>query len=404
MRGRRAFAVVTVYLVLLSVFAWGIYQLQREMAESRMGFGFDPSGGGVALSATVGQAIFSGLLVLETLLILVLAPAFTTGAISLEREKQTLELLVATPLSSLAMVLGKLFSALVYVILLILASIPLATIVFTFGGVGPEDLVKAYVFLFAVAFGAGAIGLFFSALLRRTQVATVATYLTTLALTLGATVLYVFWFAMAQGNTQGQGFIADQPRGTPPEGLLWLNPFIGDLDLMCATAIGGYSEACSAVNFITGEAANNGGGVVVQDGGFVQGDVVAEEGLAMPRPLPADCPPDAKCAVFDDIAVGPVQPQAFGQKTDLFWPSSALAFGTVGVLLSFLSSLLVSPTRRPLRGIRRRDRPVASWGPVVTAQDPALEAPLPPPAPPALPSSAAQTSPGVDEPALEPPR
>ena len=48
--------------------------------------------------------IFSGLLLVETLLVLVLAPAFTTGAISLEREKQTLDLLVATPLSTLGMV------------------------------------------------------------------------------------------------------------------------------------------------------------------------------------------------------------------------------------------------------------------------------------------------------------
>ena len=38
-------------------------------------------------------------------------PASTAGAISLEREKQTLDLLVTTPISSLAIVLGKLLSA-----------------------------------------------------------------------------------------------------------------------------------------------------------------------------------------------------------------------------------------------------------------------------------------------------
>ena len=49
---------------------------------------------------------------LETLLVAFLAPASTAGAISLEREKQTLELLAATPISSLAIVIGKLLSAL----------------------------------------------------------------------------------------------------------------------------------------------------------------------------------------------------------------------------------------------------------------------------------------------------
>jgi ABC-2 type transport system permease protein len=87
MRGRRAFVVLTFYLLLLSLFAWGIYQFQRQITQQA----FDPfSGSGVPISAVVGQAIFSGLLVLETLLVLVLAPAMTAGAISMEREKQTL--------------------------------------------------------------------------------------------------------------------------------------------------------------------------------------------------------------------------------------------------------------------------------------------------------------------------
>ena len=46
---------------------------------------------------------------LETLQVVFLAPALTAGAISLEREKQTLDLLVVTPISSLAIVIGKLF-------------------------------------------------------------------------------------------------------------------------------------------------------------------------------------------------------------------------------------------------------------------------------------------------------
>ena len=49
--------------------------------------------------------------------------AFTAGQISLEREKQTLEMLTATPISSLAIVIGKLLSALAYVFLLIAAGL-----------------------------------------------------------------------------------------------------------------------------------------------------------------------------------------------------------------------------------------------------------------------------------------
>ena len=42
----------------------------------------------------------------------------------MEREKQTMDLLAATPISSLAIVLGKLLSALSWILLLLLASIP----------------------------------------------------------------------------------------------------------------------------------------------------------------------------------------------------------------------------------------------------------------------------------------
>ena len=325
MRGRRAFVILTLYLLLLSVFAWGIYQFQRQIHDS--GFGF---GSGVPVSATVGHAIFSGLLILETLLVLVLAPALTSGAVSLEREKQTLDLLVATPLSTLAMVVGKLFSALTYVFLLILASIPVASIVFTFGGVGPEDVVRGYVYLFAVAFGTGAIALFYSALVRRTQAATVIGYLTVLALTLGATVLYAFWLAMAQDTTPERGF--DERRvleRRPPEALLWLNPFVADMDLVCGSSPAGFDPSCMIVGGVTGEP-------------FLQRMMGGPDPAAVG--VTTECGPNG---CVDRPMPGPdgVAVQQVGFSRDLFWPRSAIAFVGVGLLLTVLSSQLVSPTR-----------------------------------------------------------
>ncbi|HEV8516405.1 MAG TPA: ABC transporter permease subunit [Candidatus Limnocylindrales bacterium] len=342
MRGRRAFAIVTVYLVLLSVFTWGIYEFQRQINAWRFAPGaFDPSFGGslVPLSATVGQAIFSGLLVLETLLILVLAPALTSGAISLEREKQTLDLLVTTPLSRLALVVGKLVSALTYVVLLILASIPLSAIVFTFGGVGPEDIARAYLFLFAVAFGTGSIALFWSALLKRTQAATVITYLTVLGLTLGATVVYVFWFAMAQQASPGLFDDRTLTTRRPPEAVMWFNPFIGDLDLICGTSIAGIDPTCEMVNVVTGRSSP-----------------FATEPVPVGIEAAGDCPPNARCLPADGGAIGaPVKPgvDPFELLRDTFWPRSAIAFTSLGLILTLLSSRLVTPAVRRYRRFRR---------------------------------------------------
>ena len=358
MRGRRAFAVLTVYLLLLGVFAFAIYLYLKQQAVVGTTPGFTggfprepgfpgmpfPGGqtlaNGTALSAGIGHGIFGGLLFLETLLVLVLAPAFTTGAISLEREKQTLDMLVTTPLSTLGMVIGKLFSALTYVFLLILASVPLASLVFVFGGVGPEDLLRAYVFLFALAIGMGAIGLFISALVRRTQTATVITFVLVLLLSIGTAGVHQFW-QMVTRPSASTSVISQRP-GRAPEAVLWLNPFVADLDMVCATAPDSYHESCDYISSVTGRP-YFGTPTQPQPGILPGGGGAGLDGVIIDFAIP-DCPPNVRC-------VPPaVEPQAqvvsFGFPRDTFWPKSAAAFVLLGVTLTLLSAQLVSPTRR----------------------------------------------------------
>ena len=86
MRGRRAFVILTIYLVLLGGFAWMV-ELIMERAYTTRASAAAPR----QASASIGQGIFAALLMLETLQVVFLAPASTAGSISLEREKQTLE-------------------------------------------------------------------------------------------------------------------------------------------------------------------------------------------------------------------------------------------------------------------------------------------------------------------------
>jgi ABC-type transport system involved in multi-copper enzyme maturation permease subunit len=370
MRGRRAFIVLTVYLMLLGLFAFAIYVYLKQQAATGstiggfprpdIGFPGVPSGqtlsNGTALSAGIGHGIFGGLLFLETLLVLVLAPAFTTGAISLEREKQTLDLLVTTPLSTLGMVIGKLFSALVYVFLLIIASIPLASLVFVFGAVGPDDLVRAYIFLFALAFGMGALGLFVSAVVKRTQTATVITFVLVLVLSIGTAAAHQFWQVALRSGSSSSGLLLTSRAGRAPEALVWFNPFVSDLDLVCATAPDTYHESCAYISSVTGRpyfgSPTNTGSeppifrdfpVVPQPGGGFD-DVVAPDGAVNLNAV-IDCPPNARCGVPPAEALAD-QALSFGFPRDTFWPKSAAAFVGMGVILTLLAAQLVSPTRR----------------------------------------------------------
>ncbi len=200
MRGKRAFVILTLYLLLVAGFAWMI----ESLAERSYSGGFSSA---FSASSEIGRQMFMAIVFLLTLVTLILAPASTAGAISMEREKQTMDLLAVTPISSLAIVLGKLLSALSWILLLLLASIPVVALVFTFGGVSPDDVVRAYVVLLATAFAFGAIGVFVSALVRRTQAATVINLVAVIFLTAGTAFIFIFWTAMA-GNS---GFLPDQP-------------------------------------------------------------------------------------------------------------------------------------------------------------------------------------------------
>jgi ABC-type transport system involved in multi-copper enzyme maturation permease subunit len=353
MRGKRAFVLLTLYLVILGGFAWMVELLLEQAFSSNFG-------AQTYATAQIGRGVFIALLLLETLLVGLLAPAYTAGAISLEREKQTFDLLITTPISSLAIVLGKLFSALTYVFLLIISSIPLTALVFVFGGVAPEDVVKGYIMLLVTALGLGSIGLFCSALFRRTQAATVVTYFVVLAITLGAFFVWVFWGVMAGGSFGRDRFDQNGNRvpsreGRPPEALLWFNPGVSAVDVICGTETG-FGGTCSVIDVVTG-APDDQSGFVNGGGGVVFGPVV--------QPVQA---------------VPPIQAH------DTFWPRAAVAWLVLSFILILASVNLVSPTRRWHRPRLRGRAGNRAAPPVVSGS-----APEPPPAsgPPIAPDGGA---------------
>lgn len=374
MRGRRAFVVLTIYLLLLAAIAFGIYAYLQRQADLDAALrlrntddGFGSLGGvspGFALSASVGHALFSGILLLETLLVLVLAPAFTAGAISSEREHQTLDLLVTTPLSTLGVVVGKLIAALAWVLVLIVASVPLMSLVFVFGSVGPDDVLRAYVLLFTLAFGMGAVGLFLSALVRRTQAATVLASIVVLVLALGTIPVHALWSVLGTTATRTAGGLTTirQPnRG--PEALLWLNPIVGAMDLVCTTAPGGYERlTCDYVAAVTHTPFFGGRADseidIVEDRWAV--DIGDADGVAWAVPAP-----ERLVAVgrFPDVMGTSQAVASFGFPRDTFWPRNAAAFVVLGVILTLLSTQLVAPTRRlhlRLRGRGTGSRPTVT--------------------------------------------
>lgn len=176
MRGPRAFMVLTAYLLLMSAFVTLLYMVY-VVSTNEVYNGTS--------SQVVGKFVFGAVVGIELLLVCFIAPAFTAGAISGERERQTYDLLQTTLLSAHALVLGKLASALSYIFLLLIAAFPLQSLAFLLGGVSPEEVLIASGLLVATAWLFGAAGVFFSSFMRRTLGSTVLTYAFALMATLG---------------------------------------------------------------------------------------------------------------------------------------------------------------------------------------------------------------------------
>ena len=173
---------------------------------------------------SVGTSIYTMLAVVQFVLILLITPAQTAGSISGEREKQTLDMLLATQMSPFRIILGKLLSSMSYMILLIFTSLPLFSLIFLFGGVTPGDMAKLFLFYIITVFAIGSIGIFFSALLKRTVLSTVLSYLSMFLLGLISVILGFYLLSRQQ--------IGSNPPPASIPYVLYVNPAVGLADIL----------------------------------------------------------------------------------------------------------------------------------------------------------------------------
>lgn len=129
-----------------------------------------------------GQEGYAAMLAFQFFLLLLVTPAMTASAISGERERQTLDLLLVTHTGSLRIVLGKLGESLGLMLLLILATLPAMCLVLVTGSMTLLQVLVGLCFLAVTAFAMLSVGMLCSALLRRTVAATVVTYLAVFAI------------------------------------------------------------------------------------------------------------------------------------------------------------------------------------------------------------------------------
>jgi ABC-type transport system involved in multi-copper enzyme maturation permease subunit len=109
--------------------------------------------------ANAGAFSFQIIAYLQIGLICVLAPVFMAGAIAQEANPRTWDIMLTTPLSAAQLVLGNLLGRLLFVIALLIASLPLFAVTQYFGGVPGRSIFASYAIAAMAALLVGAIAI-----------------------------------------------------------------------------------------------------------------------------------------------------------------------------------------------------------------------------------------------------
>jgi ABC-2 type transport system permease protein len=183
----KSFLGILFYLLALSILIIGFVFIE-SMNNSQGYFKPDQS-----------REMFMILSVLQLALILFITPGLTAGVISSERERQTLNIMLTTTQSSTSIIVSKLLSSISFLLLLIIASLPLYSIVFLFGGISPGQLLTMIGFYTFTIITFGSLGVLFSTLIRKTIVSMVTTYGVTLFLAGGTAFLTLILMQLDRG-------------------------------------------------------------------------------------------------------------------------------------------------------------------------------------------------------------
>jgi ABC-type transport system involved in multi-copper enzyme maturation permease subunit len=176
LRRKRAFLLLLAYQVLLAAvvyFAWP--------QDQRLDLTSNPE-----QARKLVDLFFLGQYVLASMM----APSFAAGAITGEKERQTYEMLLASPLRPSAIVLGKLIASLTHLAVLIFVSLPIVMLCLPLGGVSSYEVMAAYLGLIVSVITFGMISVACSSYFKRTSASLVVSYLLILPLALAGVLLW----------------------------------------------------------------------------------------------------------------------------------------------------------------------------------------------------------------------
>ncbi|MBX3411079.1 MAG: ABC transporter permease subunit [Pirellulales bacterium] len=175
LRRKRAFLLLLGYLAVLGAVVYVAWPQEKQID---------------LMTSAASQPLVNLFFAAQFLLVSLLAPSFAAGAITGEKERQTYEMLLASPLRPAAILLGKWLASLVPLVVLIFASLPIVMLCLPLGGTSFYEVLAAYAALILAIVAFGLVSLACSSYFQRSVAAHVVSYLLILP---AALALAAFW-------------------------------------------------------------------------------------------------------------------------------------------------------------------------------------------------------------------
>ncbi|HEX9645602.1 MAG TPA: ABC transporter permease subunit [Acidimicrobiia bacterium] len=234
-RTLRSPLLLSVWVLAIGVVTFLAYLYASQRADDRLAE-FSSAGvagfGSVVASSSMGRFMLHALLLGLLSAVVIVVPGQAAVTIVGEKERQTLQLLQVSQMSSVRIVIGKLLSAIAYILLLLVASTPLLVIPVLLGGVSVWDVLGGVGMVMAAAVLIGSISMWVSARAKSVQGAVLGSYVWAVALVAGTFALVLAEVLL---------LVPDDPEGRRIQNGVartdgyevysaWLNPYMGMAD------------------------------------------------------------------------------------------------------------------------------------------------------------------------------
>lgn len=230
LRGARPFTLITIYLTILGGLLLLIYSTQVSASFINR--------------AEIGLSLYGVVIGLALFQLTFLAPAMNASSLGSERDRQTIDLLLITPVSTLKLIIGKLVAPCLFLLILSVATLPLAGFAFLIGGIEIRDLVVGFVLLLTTTLSYGTVGIWAAARSRTSRSGTMIAQGIVFMLAIGLPVVALILVALLdseqrQGSVLAEWILTSPIVRYPALALLSLSPFINLLSWFIVIGEGG---------------------------------------------------------------------------------------------------------------------------------------------------------------------